>query len=79
MTGDELRELAAEAIAAYNALTPSQKLRHDYMQRRSFARGMGASATPHDIHCANVDKHMPHESELTDAEIGLVLLRGART
>lgn len=74
MTGDELRSLVERADAIYQAMTPSQKLRHDYMQRRSFARGMGASKTPHEVHCAKVDEFMPHESELTDTEIGLALM-----
>jgi hypothetical protein len=74
MTSEELRSLVERAEAVYQTMTPSQKLRHDYMQRRSFSRGMGASKMPHDVHCAAVDQIMPHESELTDAEIGLALM-----
>lgn len=70
----DFRELAARAQARYDALTPSQKLRHRYMQRRSFAIGMCSSSTPLEIHRANVDKLMPHETTLSDAEIGLILV-----
>lgn len=69
----DLDDLVKRATAAFDRLTPSQQLRHRYMQRRSFARGMGASSTPHDVHCAAVDRLMPHEVTLTDAQIGLIL------
>lgn len=74
MTADELRALADKARAAYEAMTPSQKLRHDYMQRRSFVRGMCPSHRNYEEYCAGVDKRMPHESILTDAQIGLILM-----
>ncbi len=70
----DLAELVQRATARFEALMPSQKLRHRYMQRRSFARGMGSSRTPYAEHCANVDKRMPHESTLTDTQIGLILV-----
>lgn len=73
MMGLSLPELVKKAQAAYDAMTPSQKLRHDYMQRRSFARGMCAGKTNYETHCANVEKLMPHESKLTDTEIGQIL------
>ena len=60
-----LQELVARANARYDSLTDSQKLRHRYMQRRSFAIGMCSSS---------VDKRMPHESQLSDAQIGLILV-----
>lgn len=57
-----------------DALSPSGKLRHRYMQKRSFARGMCSSSTPYAAHCANVDKLMPDEAVLTDTQIGLILV-----
>lgn len=65
--------LIAAAQAKFDSLSPSQKLRHNYMQRRSFARGMGSDTTAYEVHCANIDKLMPHESTLTDLQIGLIL------
>lgn len=69
----DLAEMARAARARFDALPPSQKLRHLYMQRRSFVRGMGPSNVPYLTHCANVERRMPHESTLTDTEIGLIL------
>jgi hypothetical protein len=62
---NDLQELVDRAQAVFDALTPSQKLRHRYMQRRSFARSFGPG---------DVDKRMPHESTLTDTQIGLILI-----
>lgn len=73
MTDADLRELVDRAQAAYDAMTPSQKLRHDYMQRRSFTRGMCPWGRDFEEYCAEVEKNMPHESKLTDTEIGLIL------
>lgn len=70
----DLNEMIKRACAAFDALSPSEKLRHRYMQRRSFARGMGSDTTPHEVHCAEVDKRMPHETTLTDTQIGLILI-----
>lgn len=61
----DLQELVARANARFEHLSPSQKLRHRYMQRRSFARSFGA--------CAEVERRMPHEARLTDTQIGLIL------
>lgn len=58
----DLAELTQRARARYDLMTPSQKLRHRYMQRRSFAKSFG-----------KVDR-MPHEATLSDAQIGLILL-----
>ncbi len=74
MTEKELRALAAKAQAVYLAMTPSQRLRHDYMQRRSFARGMCPSNRDYAEYCRHIDKSMPDEAGLTDAEIGLILI-----
>lgn len=74
MRGDELKALADKARATYDAMTPSQKLRHDYMQRRSFARGMCPSHRDYEEYCAGIDKRMPDEKHLTDAQIGLILM-----
>lgn len=57
----DLAELAQRAMARFNSLSDSQKLRHRYMQRRSFARAFGSG-------------DMPHEAGLTDAQIGLILV-----
>lgn len=74
MTDERLRELADKAQAAYDAMTPSEKLRQDYEQRRSFMRGMCPWASDYETHCSNVDRIMPPASTLTDAEIGLALI-----
>lgn len=70
----DLAALVARATAAYDALSPSQKLRHRYMQRRSFARGMASSRGDYVAHCARVEEKMPDEAGLTDAQIGLLLI-----
>lgn len=74
LTEERLRELVERANAAYEAMTPSQKLRHDYEQRRSFAKGMCPWKRDFAEYSAEVDKLMPPESTLTDAQIGLALL-----
>lgn len=74
MTEAELKDLATKAHATYNALSSSQKLRHDYMQRRSFARGMCPDNRDFVDHCMHIDEVMPHEGNLTDAEIGLIFM-----
>ena len=73
MTDAELRELASRAQAFYDALSPTAKLRHDYMQRRSFVRGMCPEERDYNAWCDRVDEAMPHEKFLTDTEIGLIL------
>lgn len=73
MTEDELKDLVVKAQAVYDALPPSAKLRHDYMQRRSFVRGMGPEERDYQSWCDQVDDAMPHERFLTDTEIGLIL------
>lgn len=77
MTEAELKQLVIAAQARYDALSPSQKLRHDYMQRRSFVRGMCPEERDYDAWCDRVDDSMPHERDLTDTQIGLIL-SGAR-
>jgi hypothetical protein len=79
VTEAELKELVARAQAHFDALSPSARLRHNYMQRRSFARGMCSDTTEYATHCANVDKTMPHEMTLTDTQIGLILTGEAAT
>ena len=59
--GQDLQQLVARAQARFESLSPSQKLRHRYMQRRSFARSFGDGP------------EMPHETKLTDSQIGLIL------
>lgn len=72
----DFKAMVAQAEARFAALSPSQQLRHLYMQRRSFVRGMGAPMAPHEEHCKNVDKYMPDEKNLTDTQIGLILAGG---
>lgn len=69
----DLQELIARAQAKFDSLTPSQKLRHNYMQRRSFARGMCPDSSDYKTHCDAVERLMPHEAVLTDTQIGLIL------
>lgn len=78
MTDAELRALVDAAQARYDALSPSQRLRHDYMQRRSFVRGMCPEEREYLSWCDRVDETMPHERDLTDADIGLILAESAR-
>lgn len=73
MTDNELQELVARAQAAFDSLTPSKKLRHRYMQKRSFVRGMCSSNTSYKDHCEATERLMPHEAVLTDTQIGLIL------
>ena len=73
MTEAELRELVNAAQARYDALMPTDRLRHDYMQRRSFVRGMCPEERNYEAWCDRVDETMPHEKFLTDTEIGLIL------
>lgn len=70
----DLRELVSRAQAHFDSLTPSQKLRHRYMQKRSFTRGMCPSKSDFKAHCEAVERLMPHEATLTDAQIGLILV-----
>lgn len=56
MTGAELKELAAKAQAAYDTMTPLQKMQHDLAQRRSFMRGSCPSARNYDEWCGHVDE-----------------------
>jgi hypothetical protein len=74
MTAEELRRLAAEASDRYRAMPASQRLRHDYMQRKSFAKGMASDASDYEKHCHRVDERMPDPDGLTDAQIGLILI-----
>lgn len=75
MTSEELQKLVVEANARYSALTPNQKMRHDYMQRRSFVRGSCPSSRDYAEWCAIVDKAMPDEKSLTDGQIAAILLK----
>jgi hypothetical protein len=59
MTDAHLWELAEKARAAYDAMTPEQKDRHDYEQRRSFVRGMCSSRQDYEEWCKIVDRLMP--------------------
>ena len=74
MTESDLKELVARAQAHFDSLTPSQRLRHRYMQKRSFIRGMCPSKSDFKTHCEAVERIMPHEATLTDTQIGLILV-----
>lgn len=76
---DPLKEMIEKASAITKAFNASERLRHDYMQRRSFARGMCPRNRDFVEHCKSVDELMPDEKNLSDAEIGLVLLGKARS
>lgn len=69
-----LQEKIDEAKADWEKMTPSQKLRSRYEQRRSFARGMCPDNKDYLAHCIDVDRLNPPAAELTDAEIGCVIL-----
>jgi hypothetical protein len=73
MQDAELRQRAKDANDRYNGMSASQRLRHDYLQRRSFARGMCADSQDYERHCARIDERMPDPESLTDAQIGLIL------
>lgn len=74
MTEAELKELAKKAEERFQALDPRQKLRHLYLQRKSFARGMAPTKANYEEYCKIIDEKMPDPDLLSDAEIGLVLL-----
>lgn len=57
--GKNITDLIARAVAAYEAMTPEQKVAHDYEQRRSFVRGMCPSNRDYDLWCKTVDKILP--------------------
>ncbi len=59
MTEAELKDLVAQARAQYEALTPEQKIEHDYEQRRSFVRGMCPDNQDYAEWCKVVDRVMP--------------------
>jgi len=55
----DFTKVVAEAMAHYEALSPSEKWRHDYTQRRSFVRGMCPSDHDFKKWCEVVDRLMP--------------------
>lgn len=55
----EFRSLVAAAQARYDAMTPEQKVTHDYNQRRSFVRGMCPSKSNYEEYCKAVDRLLP--------------------
>lgn len=56
---DDLIRMVAEAKARYDALTPEQKIEHDYEQRRSFMRGTCPDHQDYTAWCKVVDSIMP--------------------
>lgn len=59
MTDQDLKELIAQAQARYDALSPEEKARHNYEQRRSFVRGMCPDNRDYEQWCAMVDRILP--------------------
>lgn len=73
MNGEELRKLAKAASDRYHAMPASERLRHDYLQRKSFAKGMCPDHGDYEAHSKLIDERMPDPATLTDAQIGLIL------
>lgn len=67
-TWPELKKLADEAQARFEALSPAQQAIHRYEQRRSFVRGMCPSSSDYKTHCAQVDKLLPPVEGFTETE-----------
>jgi hypothetical protein len=42
MSDEILNQLISEAVIKYNRMTPTERARHDYEQRKSWVRGMTA-------------------------------------
>jgi hypothetical protein len=59
VTEAELKAWVAKSQQFYDALTPEQKDKHDYAQRRSFVRGMCPSRMDFDEWCKVVDRILP--------------------
>lgn len=59
MTEAELKALITRAEAAYQALSPQEKARHDYAQRRSFVRGICPDNKDYEDWCKSVDRLLP--------------------
>lgn len=58
-TNDDLISLIKKSVEAYTALSPEEKTKHDYAQRRSFVRGMCPSDTPLETWSKAVDDLLP--------------------
>lgn len=61
----DLETLIAAAMKRYDSLTPSERVRHDLEQRRSFVRGMCPTNRDYREWCATVDRLFP---QLTNGE-----------
>lgn len=55
----ELKTLIAQAVMKYDRMTPPERARHDYEQRRSFVRGMCPTSRDYGEWCAVVDRLLP--------------------
>ncbi len=55
----DLDALIKQAVADYQAMSPEDKMDHDYEQRRSFVRGMCPSKWDYAEYCAMVDRLLP--------------------
>jgi hypothetical protein len=58
-TKTDLKEMVKKAEAAYQALSPAEKARHDHEQRRSHVRGMCPSRLNYNEWCEMVDRVIP--------------------
>ncbi len=54
-----MTEKIADALFAYQALSPEERAKHDYSQRRSFVRGMCPSNQDFGEWCKVVDLVIP--------------------
>jgi len=58
----ELKEMIARAVMKYDRMTPAERAKHDYEQRRSFVRGMCPSSRDYREWCTIVDRLLPPQS-----------------
>lgn len=58
-TDQTLIEQITKAVAAYKAMSPEDKMDHDYEQRRSFVRGQCPSNRNYIDWCGLVDEILP--------------------
>lgn len=74
MNKKSLSELIHEAQKRYDNMNDSGKLRMWYEQRRSFVRSARPGERDKAVYEECLNRRMPPESKLTDAQIGLVLM-----
>lgn len=62
-TPQSLLHLIKKSVASYNAMTPEDRAKHDYAQKRSFVRGMCPSHRNYQEWCKIVDSILPANGE----------------